>query len=232
MQYAISQLVLDVFGDLLSKWEDLGLPKILLTPVAVLYIPVQLIWQVKLRLTQKLALASSLCLTVIVVIFTVTRGSGLEWQGKLDVVWEVYFQIVAAEVGLILVSLTAFRALFVSRANKKPNSPQKSPSSLAKTYQAMKRILDPRRWTSHHSKDVSDGERQRNVEKDIDGKLPKIPGATMTGMQTFVDDHGITTKGDAELSVIGSYAEPGHDAWPMVKKHCSHCGQTVSDASV
>ncbi|KAL8902465.1 MAG: hypothetical protein Q9207_004686 [Kuettlingeria erythrocarpa] len=212
VQYAISQLVLDVVGDLL-----------------ILYIPLQLIWQVKLRLTQKFVLACSLCLTVIVIIFTVTRASGLEWRGKLDVLWEVYFQVVAAEVGLILVSTTAFRALFVSRANQKQNSPQNSPSIFTKTYQTLKRILDPRRWTSSHSKKDSDGHRERNVKEEFDGKLPNIPAATMTGMQTFVDDHGVTTRGNAELSVIGSYAESGYDTWSPAEKRCFHCGQAVPD---
>ena len=66
------------------------------------------------------------------IIITVTRASGLEWQDKLDVLWEVYFQFVAAKVGLILVAMTAFRALFVSRAARNQESPQKYPSLWAK----------------------------------------------------------------------------------------------------
>ncbi|KAI4174960.1 MAG: hypothetical protein LQ343_001987 [Gyalolechia ehrenbergii] len=219
MQYAISQLVLDVFGDLL-----------------ILYIPVQLIWQVKLKLIQKFTLACSLCLTVVVIIFTVTRASGLEWQGKLDVLWEVYFQIVAAEIGLILVSTTAFRAIFVSRAQRKQQSPQKSPPFLTKSVRILKRTLNPRRWTSKSSKDISNGQKDGNAKQCFEEKLPNIPGATMTGMRTFDDDQGMTTKGDAELSVIGSYEEASNDAWPLAKdgrqSTCSHCGQHVQSKAV
>ena len=52
---------------------------------AVLYIPFQLIWKVKVRPIQKFALACSLCLTIVVVLFTIIRASGLEWKMNLDV---------------------------------------------------------------------------------------------------------------------------------------------------
>lgn len=146
--------------------------------------------------------------------------------------WEVYFQVVAAEVGLILGSTTAFHALFVSRANRKQISSQESPSILAKTYQTLKRILDPPRWMSSHSKEVSDGHREKCVKEGFDGELPQIPAATMTGMQTFVDDQGATTRGNAELSVIGSYADPGYDIWSTAEEHCFHCGQAAPDDGV
>ncbi|KAL8730555.1 MAG: hypothetical protein Q9166_004009 [cf. Caloplaca sp. 2 TL-2023] len=156
--------------------------------------------------------------STVVIIFTVTRASGLEWQGKLDVLWEVYFQIVAAEVGLILVSVTAFRALFVSRNKAKQHSPGKTPSFLTKSYRALKRILDPRQWLTSYSKDIGAGQGHGKAKDDFEGKLPNIPRGTMTGVQTFVNDQGMTTQGDAELSVIASYAEPGYDTWPLAKK--------------
>ncbi|KAI4189225.1 MAG: hypothetical protein L6R41_001605 [Letrouitia leprolyta] len=221
MQYAISQLVLDVFGDLL-----------------ILYIPLQLIWQVKLRLIQKFALACSLCLTVVVIIFTVTRASGLEWHGKLDVLWEVYFQIVAAEVGLILVSVSAFRALFVARARKQ-QSPQRasSPSFLTKGIRTLKRIVNSRRWMSKPSKEVSDEQKDDDVGEGVEEKRPRVHGSTSTGMQTVVeDDQGLTTKGGAELSVIGSYEEANYDMWPVREdgRHstCSRCGQHLHSNAV
>ena len=143
-------------------------------------------------MSQKFTLACSLCLTVVVIIFTVTRASGLEWQSKLDVLWEVYFQIVAAEVGLILVSTTAFRALYVSGAARNQQLPQKYPSLLIRSKDVLRKILDPRRWTSRQSKDMAGGNASDNaIAKDgFDGKLPSIPGATMTGINTYIEHHG------------------------------------------
>ena len=142
-----------------------------------------------MKFIQKLTLACSLCLTVIVIIFTITRASGLEWQDKLDVVWEVYFQIIAAEVGLILVAMTAFRSLFISRTGRNQHSPRDSPSVWGKSKLALKRLLDPRRWTSNHSKDMIGGQKY-DAMKSFEGNLLSIPGAVMTGMHTFINHQG------------------------------------------
>ena len=82
----------------------------------VLYIPTYLIWKIQTRWTQKLALACSLCLTVVTITFTITRASGIKFRGRLDAIWEVFFQTIAAEIGMILTAVSAFRELFVSRA--------------------------------------------------------------------------------------------------------------------
>lgn len=170
---------------------------------------------------QKFALACSLCLTVIVVIFTVTRASGLEWQGKLDVLWEVYFQIVAAEVGLILVSMTAFRALFVSRTARNQESPPKYPYLWEKSKLALRKLLDPRQWMTKNSKIRAGGQKHNNTSDGFAGKLPSIPGAAMTGMSTFINHQGETVKSDIERSTSTLSTEANQDTWPLTK-HASN----------
>lgn len=191
IRYSISQLVLDVFGDLLSKKPLHDPQNSHADRHGVLYIPVHLIWKVKIKLLQKIALSCSLCLTIIVIIFTVTRASGLEWRDRLDVLWEIYFQIMAAEVGLILVSMTAFRTLFVSRSSgQRGISPKKSPDFWKKSQSTLKRLLDPRRWTLNYSKRVFKGQKHEST-KDTFG-LPSIPNGGMTGVQTFINHQGET----------------------------------------
>ena len=161
---------------------------------SVLYIPVQLIWKVKIKLSQKLTLSCSLCLTIIVIIFTITRASGLEWHGKLDVLWEVYFQIISAEAGLILVSMTAFRALFVSRSAAKPQrSPHMSyPTFWSRSKSSLRKLFDLRGWsTLYRSKNSSGQEKLAHTYTEDSYDLPNnIPGGTMTGVQTFINDQG------------------------------------------
>lgn len=188
-----------------------------LTATVVLYIPFQLIWRVKIKLNQKLALACSLCLTVVVVIFTVTRASGLEWQGKLDVLWEVYFQIVAAEIGLILVAMTSFRALFVSRTARNKLSPEKHTSFWAEAKLALRRLLDPRRWRSKHPEDMTRGHKPGTTYVGFDGELPSIPGATMTGIHTFIDHQGEAAQSEIEFSTYSASIKENKDAWPFSK---------------
>ena len=189
----------------------------MLTPIAVLYIPFQLIWKVRIKLSQKLTLACSLCLTIIVIVFTVTRASGLEWRDKLDVLWEVYFQIVAAEVGLILVSMTAFRALFVSRAARNQHSPRKSPSKWLKSRYFLRNLIDPRRWISKYTKDMTGGQKDDTMKGGVNGGLPNIPGATMTGMNTFINGQGEKVKSEIEFSTYSASATENQDALPSSK---------------
>ena len=49
------------------------------------------------------------------IVVTLTRASGLARGNTIDVTWEVYWQYMSAEVGLLLSTATAFRSLFVSR---------------------------------------------------------------------------------------------------------------------
>ena len=175
----------------------------------VLYIPFQLIWKVKIKVIQKLTLACSLCLTAVVIAFTITRASGLEWKGNLDVLWEVYFQIVAAEVGLILVSMTAFRQLFVSRTARNQRSPAKPPTFWPRSRAAIRKILDLRQWTSSFSED-SNGERRHHSEKIASGseeRLPGIPGGIMIGVQSFPEHQGGASKSSSQSSTYTRIAE-------------------------
>ena len=159
-------------------------------------------------MSQKLTLACSLCLTTIVIIFTVTRASGLQWQHKLDFLWEVYFQVVAAEVGLILVSMTAFRALFVSRAARNQHPPHRGPSVWLKSRCYLRHHIDPRRWMSKHSEDMNGGQTDDIVKGGINGELPRIPGAAMTRMNAFISRQGEEAKSEIEfLTYPASVAE-------------------------
>ena len=78
----------------------------------------RLIWKVQIKWTQKLALTVSLCLTGVMVVLTITRVSGLKFKGNLDMIWETYWLILSAEVGILLTSVATFRAFFVSRGNR------------------------------------------------------------------------------------------------------------------
>ncbi|EFQ99598.1 hypothetical protein MGYG_02612 [Nannizzia gypsea CBS 118893] len=95
-------LALDLFGDAL-----------------ILYIPVRLIWTVRVRRTQKIGLTLSLCLTILMSIVTVIRGAGVYYKGLVDTNWETYWVIICAEIGVCLASATCFRSFFIARKQYK-----------------------------------------------------------------------------------------------------------------
>lgn len=155
------------------------------------------------------------------VVFTITRASGLEWKGNLDVLWEVYFQIIAAEVGLILVAVTAFRQLFVSRINQNRRAPPKSPPFWTGAVNTMRGLLDPRRWTSSYSgyRNGPQGRGSERKPKGLFGRLPDIPGATMTGVRTFIDEHSSGTEGNRDTSPLVAAEKPAISKDVIVCEH-------------
>jgi hypothetical protein len=200
----MSQLVLDIVSDLMSRFPFLSL-NFNATPAddtPVLAIPVHIIWQVRIRWTQKIALGCTLCLTMVLVAVTIIRWSGVLHHESVDPVWSSYWQLISAEVGIILTAMTAFRALFVSHSKKRasPNSPRTS-GVRAKARDAIKRAVSSGSWPGWVGKKMSTGatsswwstEKEKEKEKEKRrplGDLPEIPGAQMTGIRTFIDGEG------------------------------------------
>ena len=56
-------------------------------------------------------LLSSLCLTIVVIICTICRISGLRLTGKKDSTWGIFWQFMAAALGLTMTAVTALRSL-------------------------------------------------------------------------------------------------------------------------
>jgi hypothetical protein len=91
----------------------------------VLILPIYIIWQVRLSWRKKLVLSASLCLTIFVIVATVVRMGGLAHENHIDIVWGVFWQLVAADVALIVNSATALPMLFAGmrrRRNVKPDA--------------------------------------------------------------------------------------------------------------
>ncbi|PYH29383.1 uncharacterized protein BO87DRAFT_410630 [Aspergillus neoniger CBS 115656] len=70
-----------------------------------LAIPVNIIWKIRVRWTQRIVLTMSLCLTVVMIALSIVRVSGL-----------LYHDIfLSAEVGVFLVAAVSFRSFFVAQ---------------------------------------------------------------------------------------------------------------------
>ncbi|KAJ4290922.1 hypothetical protein N0V90_010118 [Kalmusia sp. IMI 367209] len=93
-------------------------------PRMVLGIPICVIWRIRVHWTQKIVLMLSLCLTVFIIAITIVRMAGFASHGQVDIIWEVYWLILAAEVGLIMAAAITFRIFFVSWNAKKASPPE------------------------------------------------------------------------------------------------------------
>ena len=91
----------------------------------VISIPTALLWRVKLPLRKKLALASVLCVSVILMIISIVKVV----QGQANVIWALFWVQVEAAVAVILVSITMFRSLFVPDSSRPRRERQQTPST-------------------------------------------------------------------------------------------------------
>ena len=160
-----------------------------LSHIQVLYIPVRLIWKIQIKWTQKLALTVSLCLTVLMVALTITRISGLKFKGNFDTIWETYWLILAAEVGIMLTSIAAFRAFFVSRSNRNRDRGSQPLGARMQWCHQEKRYLKDRFSFSLWRSNSRVQELSRGYEANEDDELPMsnlldIPQAHITGSRT------------------------------------------------
>ena len=182
-------MILDIVGDLLSKSHIKQSTKKRLSISPVLIIPFHLIWRIKVQWSQKLALASTLCLTILTIMCTITRVAGVRTSSNnssLDTVWQTYWQFITADIALTMTAATAFRTFFTSRHDKEEHRSESSRSWLGQGWRAFKLVLSPRSWRKNRSalQAVEDAPTQRIG-------LPLIEErATMTGMRTFIDNQG------------------------------------------
>ena len=97
-----------------------------LTQDEVLVIPVWLLWRVQIKFGQKLGLATFLCLSICMIIIAIIRVSGLRYHGKFDNSWIFMWQQLEACIAVTMLSLTAFRSVFVA-AKPSLNNKRASP---------------------------------------------------------------------------------------------------------
>lgn len=144
-------------------------------------------------------MAFSLCLTVIIIAVTVARASGILNDSKIDATWEVYWQYVSAEVGLLMSSATAFRTLFVSRGAR--------PQRREVRTEWYTTLIKPFKWIATAVDSLSSGRRKPiasdGTSKPTEGfqTLPHIPSATMTGIRTFVGRIGKLTQSPSQVMI-------------------------------
>ena len=139
------------------------------TDLLVLSFPFILLWKVRINARQKMGLAFSLCLSGVMVIVAIVRIAGMrQVGGPVDIVWLAFWQQQECSIAVFMVSVSAFRSLFVQSPAKTP-----APRQTRESPSYRRRIFLRRR----HDRDLYDVEGTEG--------LPQIPGATLTGLSTI-----------------------------------------------
>lgn len=125
------------------------------------------------------------------IIITALRIIGLRYKGNLDTVWEVFFVAAAAEVGLTLVAVSAFRSLFVAKA--RDHQVQETITTFNWYFRGQSALL--RAISQITGRPVSDESEKERAPK-INNKIPR---AKMTGVQSFINKQGQTRAEESEV---------------------------------
>lgn len=152
-----------------------------LTLNEVLAIPICLLWRVRIKTSQKLGLALFLCLSVCMILMAITRVSGIHYRGKFDNTWIFLWLQVEACIAVTMLSLTAFRSLFVA-AKPGLNDNNKASPWVPSTRRLLGRYKRSR---------ASDQQRLDDLT---------IPSATLTGLSRVFDGTEATHSTNGSIS--------------------------------
>lgn len=182
----------------------------ILTDIFIASIPICLLWRVHLAARQKLGLALTLCLSLVMAVFALVRIGGVKLpNGFADIVWLTFWQQQEANIAVTMVCMTAFRSFFIEGTSTRGGggggghhrimSPPWSSQSFQKGLQRCTCGLLGRQSvvceeTAYEQPVASDsnfsgGSNQPMV---IRTQQPAIPSATITGMRTAIDGAGQT----------------------------------------
>ncbi|KAI4112803.1 MAG: hypothetical protein LQ338_008272 [Usnochroma carphineum] len=128
------------------------------TALPVITIPVALLWRVRIDVRRKVALGTTVCLSVFTVVCSIVRVSGGNTvNGQIDSSWVILWLQIEAAVAVMMVSTTAFRALFVAERSQKQESPRYAGKFLTKYWYGTKESgkLSPNKIVRTHYEEGS-----------------------------------------------------------------------------
>ena len=138
----------------------------------VLSFPVVLLKEIRIDARQKFILALSLCLSIVMIMVSIVRMSGLRRAGgEVDVIWQAFWQQQEASIAVIVVSVSAFRSLFVARLNN--NLP---PRGIRQSINDWRKKVARRRLGPTTDDQGNQGSHN----------LPAVPSPTFTGMSSVI----------------------------------------------
>ncbi|OTB13843.1 hypothetical protein K445DRAFT_13548 [Daldinia sp. EC12] len=146
-----------------------------LSDILIASIPIIVLHLARIRNSQKISLGLFLCLSLVMVCFSIVRVSGVRGELGLDVPWKLFWQYVEASVAVTMGSLTVFRSLLTlptrNSDEERRNRVEVVGLRSHEHFSCRMRLLRLRK---------------EHLDLESQNSLPDIPGATMTGMRTFI----------------------------------------------
>ncbi|KAL8755337.1 MAG: hypothetical protein Q9199_003716 [Rusavskia elegans] len=150
------------------------------------------------------------------ILVTITRIAGIRLDSQIDSVWESYFLIVAAEIGVVLASVSTYRALFVSHRKRIINEARDRGHTYSPNRQLIGWTFVSSPWRSkakgQSTPDNDRGDQDSHFDKDA---LPNIPPAHMSGVRTFINGCGQRTDASDIMESQVFHDKHDNDDWPL-----------------
>lgn len=148
----------------------------------VISIPILLLRRTSLSTRQKLSIGIVLCLSTVMIAIALIRGISARVHGTADQIWSTFWVQFESCVATTMVSLSAFRQLFVSGGG--PDGRKKGEGRGAQVGRRHKGA----EGASHRRRPLLWYKRSEASEG---SDLPRVDvGATMTGMRTVIRESG------------------------------------------
>lgn len=176
--------------------------------ISVASIAIIVLHRAKIRTKQKISLGVFLCLNLVMVCLAIIRASKINGAVGVDIPWEFFWQFMEAAVAVLMGSLTVFRTLLSSKTGASDEHHQAAAGA--------------RPWP--HARRAyyvfsSVGRKRRRGDVDLEAThndLPGVPGATMTGLRTFIrrnnrgdvgDENGLPLTGFSQQETVVDHDE-------------------------
>lgn len=183
---------MDIFTDVLRTLIKLSArhPYSKYSPFAtVISIPVALLWRVRIPLQRKLMLGGILSLSIFTMIVSIVRIAGADLpNGMVDSAWVNFWLQIEAAVAVIVISISAYRSLFVvaKSSHGHHGGGGKSPRYGSSTLSAVsyrKRLWSRIRGGDEKGEGGGGGGGGRGDEE---VQLPTLPDPGLTGVRTVI----------------------------------------------
>lgn len=122
------------------------------------------------------------------IIIAIVRLLGFLINNIFNLVWGLFWHQAEAAIAILMVSITAFRSLLGIKALK-----AREKKDMERFWFARRPKL-PARYFKKATEDESESE-----------QLPSIPGATLTGMRTFINGNGIWDESEKDWPGTASH---------------------------
>jgi hypothetical protein len=123
------------------------------------------------------------------VIMAIIRVSGIHYRGTFDNSWIYLWQQVEACTAVTMISMTAFRSIFVANPSDRLRKNQAKP------------------WQASISRIIRRQKRQVHDDQELEDLT--IPSATLTGMKSFIRGHQLENSRSRDETIVSE--EGGQD---------------------